>query len=323
MINDKEYWNKRFISGDWDANNGKEQTLFHYKVLLDHIPDWLKKEISYDKMSICDLGCGMGEGVNLIKEYFKDSEVTGVDFSNSAIQKAEEQKVFDVNFVCSDMRDFSEHFDIILSSHTLEHFEKPFEMFCHSIKLASKYFILLIPFQENDLYKEHFHSFNYNFFPINVNDYELVHYKEIDKLFFNAGGYLAQEQLLVVYVNKKNIDINKFSLENLNNNYYEDLKLFKKNYEKNVSKYDKFYKISNDELKDLKNNIEKLNYDIMMLNYNNEKLKCDNEKLKYGNSKLELKNLKLIKQNSYLKIITESYQNRKIVRFIDKLKKFF
>lgn len=43
MINDKEYWNKRFISGDWDANNGKEQTLFHYKVLLESYTGLVKK----------------------------------------------------------------------------------------------------------------------------------------------------------------------------------------------------------------------------------------------------------------------------------------
>ena len=317
MINDREYWNKRFISGDWKANNGIEQCLFHYNVLLDYIPDWLNKEISHDKMSICDLGCGTGEGVNLIKVNFKDSEVTGVDFSDHAIKTAVDEKDFDVNFICSDIKDFKEHFDVIISSHTLEHFENPFEIFSNIIQLADKYFILIVPFQEKDLYKEHFQSLNYNFFPINIKDYELVHYKEIKKIFFNAGGYSAQEQLLVVYVNKKNLDINKFSLEELNNNYFDEFKLLTKNYEKNINKLDillKANQIANSNIDELKNDIEKLNYD-------NQHLKCDNVKLDYGKNTLEQTNLKLKKQNTYLKKVVNDYQSRKIVRFIDKIKK--
>ena len=105
------------------------------------------------------------------------------------------------------------------------------------IKLANKYFILLIPFQEKDLYKEHFHSFDYDFFPINIQNHELVHYKEIDKLFFEAGGYFVEEQILIVYANSKNLDINKFSLEQLTNNYFNEFKLVKRVYENKMAEY--------------------------------------------------------------------------------------
>jgi trans-aconitate methyltransferase len=59
------------------------------------MPKWLKKEISDKKLSICDLGCGMGEGVNLFKSYFNDSEITGVDFLISLEQLEEILMFFD------------------------------------------------------------------------------------------------------------------------------------------------------------------------------------------------------------------------------------
>jgi ubiquinone/menaquinone biosynthesis C-methylase UbiE len=223
MINNEKYWERRFESGEWEASKGSEQTIFHYDVLFKFMPDWLKKEISDNKMSICDLGCGMGEGVNLLKEFFKKSKVTGVDFSQSAIKKAE-KKYSNIFFIRSDINEFEKNYDVIISSHTLEHFENPFELFSKMMSLADKYFVLIIPFQEKELWREHCYTFDYNFFPISIQDYELVHYKEIDKIFYEAGGYWAKEQILVVYANTTNLEIDKFSLAQLNNTYFHELK---------------------------------------------------------------------------------------------------
>lgn len=88
MSNSEGYWNSRFESGEWETSKGSEQTIFRYDVLLKNMPNWLKNEISKNKMSICDLGCGMGEGVNLLKEKFWKSKVTGVDFSDAAIKSS-------------------------------------------------------------------------------------------------------------------------------------------------------------------------------------------------------------------------------------------
>lgn len=326
---DQKYWNNRFKSGDWQENKGSEQTLSHYNILLKYMPKWLRKEIYYKRMSICDLGCGMGEGVNLFKKYFKDSEVTGVDFSNHAITEAK-KKYLNASFICSDIANFQNNYDVVISSHTLEHFENPSKLFSKIINLAESYFILLIPFQEEDLFKEHFFSFDYNFFPIKFQNYELVYYKEIEKMFFDPGNYWAKEQILVVYANKKNININKFSLEELKNDYFIELKLARKNYEDKINYLDDINKglessldhermVSEDLVVRNKGLESKLNQEKVLT----QKFKELNEK-NLAQLLSEKKKSKALKKDIiYLEGLVNAYRSRKIVRFVDGLKGLF
>ena len=41
---DKDYWNNRFET-DWESAHGPEQSLLHYTILIDKLPEWLKKKI--------------------------------------------------------------------------------------------------------------------------------------------------------------------------------------------------------------------------------------------------------------------------------------
>ncbi|KAF5083925.1 Trans-aconitate 2-methyltransferase [anaerobic digester metagenome] len=295
MINNDEYWDERFSSGDWVENKGNEQTLFHYNILLNYMPRWLKKKISDNKMSICDLGCGMGEGTYLLKKYFKDSEVMGVDFSNYAIKEAK-KKYVNASFICSDISKIERHYDVVVSSHTLEHFEDPNKVLNDIINLADKFFILIIPFQEENLYKEHFYSFDYDFFPINIQDHQLVHYKEIDRIFYEPQKYWAKKQIVIVYANKKNVDINKFSLEEFNNNYFTEFRLAKENYET------KFFS-----LEQLNNSLEQLN----------KKLEDQNKVLESRLIREQKVCDAIKKQNVYLEGSVKAYQLRKVVKATD------
>jgi len=272
-INSQDYWDQRFKSGDWTNNKGNKQTLFHYNLLLKNIPPWLKIEISDNKMSICDLGCGMGEGVFLLKKYFNNSKITGVDFSNYAIKEAK-KKYSNVSFICSDITKIEKHYDVIVSSNTLEHFEDPKKVFSDIIKLADKYFILIIPFQEENLYSEHFYSFDYDFFPLRINDHELVHYKETGRVFYEPKKYWDEGQILIVYANKKNIDISKFSLAELKNNYFNEFKLTEKKYEDKISSLNKL----NKQFEDLKNKNKKLESNLINSQAQINELKINNKK---------------------------------------------
>ena len=279
MINSQEYWDQRFRSGDWRENKGTEQTLFHYKTLLKYMPEWLKKEISDNKMSICDLGCGTGEGVNLFKRYFKESKVTGVDFSDYAIKEAK-RRYSDSLFVCSDIIDFEKHYDVIISSHTLEHFKNSYDVFSNIINLADNYFILIIPFQEEELFKEHLNSFDYNFFPITIQGYNLVYFKEIDKLFFNSGKYWTNEQILVIYANTNRLPVSKFSLKELNNDYFNEYKLAKKRYEEKISSFEDLIE-KNKNLKHILTHEQKICEDLieknksLQINLTHQQQTCD------------------------------------------------
>ena len=42
-INSKEYWDKRFATGDWEKSGGNNQTLYFYELLYALLPKHIKK----------------------------------------------------------------------------------------------------------------------------------------------------------------------------------------------------------------------------------------------------------------------------------------
>ena len=221
-LNSESYWETRFKT-DWKEVKGREQTLIHYEALIDYLPDWMNDLIKENKYSICDMGCGMGEGANELHKVFPKSEVYGMDFSQTAIDEANAQyKDENLTYFKGNIYDCDEKFDIILTSHTLEHFENPFEI-VENLSPNCKYFIITVPFREWPLWREHCFSFQYDSFPLNIGSKKLIYFKEIDPMFYPAGNYTMREQILVIYANKELVE--DFSLDKLNSFYDEKLAL--------------------------------------------------------------------------------------------------
>ncbi|MDQ3021260.1 MAG: class I SAM-dependent methyltransferase [Bacteroidota bacterium] len=68
--------------------SGEEKEYFirgRVEDLLRNLPQHLSIK------KILDFGCGVGDATMILKEYFKDSEVTGTDLSNEALKYAEEK----------------------------------------------------------------------------------------------------------------------------------------------------------------------------------------------------------------------------------------
>ena len=217
-LNTEVYWEKRFKT-DWKDLKGAEQTLIHYETILTHLPQWMKDVVENNKYSICDMGCGMGEGTNELHKTFPKSKVFGMDFSQTAIDEANKQyNDENLTYFKGDMRDCDEKFDIIVTSHTLEHFYDPFEI-VEKLSQNCKYLIITVPFREEDLWKEHCFSFQYESFPLTIHNKRLIYYKEIEPMFFSAGNYMLKEQILVIYANNELVE--GFSLDKLNSFYDE------------------------------------------------------------------------------------------------------
>ena len=87
-INSEKYWENRFLTGDWEKKEGREQSLFFYETALKFLPDWFVSDIEKNSLSICDLGCAEGEGVKLFGDKFKNSRVVGSDISEAALERA-------------------------------------------------------------------------------------------------------------------------------------------------------------------------------------------------------------------------------------------
>ncbi len=233
MINSKEYWDKRFVSGDWIDHGGREQTLFFANLAISNLPKWLTKQINKEHLTICDMGCAEGDAVDLFAKLFFNCDVTGIDFSESAIHRAKINYPSYV-FQQGDINTFDKEYDVIFSSNTLEHFRKPDTVLNKMLSLANKYLILLVPFNEMERIDEHLSSFFYDSFLLRKDKYVLLYYKEIDCTEIENSMWPGQE-ILVVYGNVENIAYSSMTLDNLNNNNYDQLiithNLLKSSYE--------------------------------------------------------------------------------------------
>ena len=205
-VNSKEYWDDRF-SNNWGTQNGPRYTYFHGEVLLRHLPEWLIGEISNRKLSICDWGCAEGDAVNIFTSRFPESKVCGVDFAESAIKNAK-AKFPGCNFSCENWitEKPAGKYDVIYSSHTLEHFRTPFQVIEDNlIKRAEKYVVVLVPFAEDPqkMDPEHFFRFIPEVIPQKIAGWDCVFYKVINSL--KEHDLWKGIQVLLIFANPKTV----------------------------------------------------------------------------------------------------------------------
>lgn len=228
-INSKKYWDERFKTGSWDTLGGSEQTSFFSNVLLKNLPKWVYDKIYLENLSIVDLGCAEGEMTKQLKNIFRNSKVLGVDFSEDAIEIAKE-KFNDIEFEVNSIESFNKIYDVSMCSNVLEHFHKPFEQLDRIFKQTSKIVIIMMPFQEKNLHKEHFYSFDYNDYKMMQNDFYLAYYKVIDTKNYEKT-YWPGKQILLIYIKKDYIELKKLSLDKVNNGSFEKTLELKRNLE--------------------------------------------------------------------------------------------
>ncbi len=194
--NSEGFWDYLFTE-TWEARQGREQTRFFAKVAVDHFPDWFQEEITTNAYSICDVGCALGDAVDVLVNTFPQSTIHGIDFSKEAITKA--KKFYpDYSFEVADMHDLTTQYDVIFSSNTLEHFHDPFPIMQKCMEQAKKYLVLLLPFQDDTGTYEHFFRFDYEHFPETMDDGRLTFLNEIDCSQI-AGTHWNAKQILAIY----------------------------------------------------------------------------------------------------------------------------
>lgn len=175
-VNSNEYWDERFEK-DWEIYEGQQQTSFFVNLLIQNLPQWIKEQ--FENSTVCDAGCAEGQGTKIFKDAFPSTTVEGIDFSEVAIEKA--RLLFpSIHFFKDDVYNLKNNYDSIFISNVLEHFEQPFEVVNSLLKKVNKHLIIMVPFQEVEMLKEHFYRFEYESFPINIGDFSLSYFKEID-----------------------------------------------------------------------------------------------------------------------------------------------
>lgn len=218
FVNSREYWEYRFSSGDWNKFEGNRQSEFFAQLAVDNFPEWLKDELSIYQWNITDIGCAQGDGSAVLARNFPSCHVTGIDFSENAINNAKERFPycdFSVGNITLDIRKT----DVIFSSNTLEHLKNPrsiMEKICNAV---DKYAIFILPFEDKSGISEHFYIFNRRFFPVQIGKCYLNYFKIID---CNNSPYWNGQQILLIYVNSDYKPLNEMTAENIYINFIRE-----------------------------------------------------------------------------------------------------
>lgn len=175
-INSNEYWDERFIN-DWEDLEGRQQTNFFVDILINNLPEWMNSTLQ--DVTVCDAGCAEGQGTNIFKQKYQTIDIDGIDFSEVAIEKAKGLYP-NIRFFKDDIYNLSKCYDIIFISNVLEHFNNPFEIVKKLLEKTKQHLIIMVPFQEVERLSEHFYTFNYDSFPIGINEFVLSYFKEVD-----------------------------------------------------------------------------------------------------------------------------------------------
>lgn len=207
-VNSKAFWDTKFQE-QWEQNNGPRYTRSYADVFLRLLPDWIRAAFAKGG-SICDWGCAQGDAVDLIQDRMPTASVTGVDFSDEAIRKAN-NRFPKRAFLCEDWTSGASvgaAYDMVFSSHTLEHFPNSREVLWSVIAPhARKFIALLLPYDEDPRKRdpEHFDSFTRSSFEILHGDWLCVHFEVIFPE--RGGGMYSGRQCLVVYADSDAADI--------------------------------------------------------------------------------------------------------------------
>lgn len=198
-VNDHEYWNERYATGDWEKYGGDQQAAFFAELAMNAFPEWLVRKMNEEALSVRDYGCARGSGTAFLAKHFPTCMFTGIDFSEDAIAFAKEQ-FNNCDFETGDLYTMElPPCDVVFSSNTLEHMRAPKKILCKLVESARKYAVILLPLDDTTDHSEHFFKFGVDFFPEKVGQMVLGYFHIID---CRDGGspYWKGKQILLVYV---------------------------------------------------------------------------------------------------------------------------
>ena len=211
LINSREYWDHRFAT-DWEENSGAAQSRFFAKLAAEAIPEWLRQAVRRDALRVCDWGCANGDGT----DYFMRAlgwDMTGVDFSDVAIHEAK-RRYPAIDFRCEDWLTQApcDVFDVVFSSNTLEHFTDPWGVFEKICCFASKFIVLLLPYEEYIRHPEHVATFDAHRIPLTPSEHWSLVRSDVIDASIRTPSYWPGLQIFLIYARCEEISRHRIAL---------------------------------------------------------------------------------------------------------------
>ena len=139
-VNSPQFW-ESYMSSDWDANSGRQQTRLFAKYFLDTVT------LPADATTLLDISCAKGDALPEFHTSYPKLQLFGTDISEIAISEAKKAYGEIAEFTVAGFEDLNRHYDIIFCSNTFEHFENNVEIAEQVLKHCDWLYIL-VPYKE-------------------------------------------------------------------------------------------------------------------------------------------------------------------------------
>lgn len=192
-VNSRSWW-EGYFDTQWDANEGRAQTTYFMKCLVDNLPFAEHTFLSSRTVTILDWGCAFGNGVDVLAKTFPRCRVAGMDFAERAVIEAR-NSFPDYDFRHTEDGEIGDKFDVIITSNCLEHFADPVSTMRQHLRCCRRLYAALVPYREAPLHPQHVSQFCEESFPRRLDGF-----KRLATVVFDCQlPYWPGKQILVIY----------------------------------------------------------------------------------------------------------------------------
>lgn len=161
---DQNWWEAYFApGGGWETNGGRRQTRIFAQAFADR--SGLAPGSSF---SLLDVGCALGDGLEVLHRRFPLADLFGIDFSPMAIKRCQTELKGIASFSVQDMLQLTHWYDIIFISNVLEHFID-FHQRARKLVMHCQRLYIMVPYNEQrdgvDMEPDHRHHHQHTFQP--------------------------------------------------------------------------------------------------------------------------------------------------------------
>lgn len=140
-INTKDYWDKRFGTGDWEDRGGRQQTHDFAVGLSRHID--LGRSFTG---TILDFGCGLGDAIPVLRQRFPHAQLLGIDVSERAIEQCRRRYGELAEFRAGNHEDVPA-VDVIVASNVLEHLSDD-QTIAKALLIRCRHLFIQVPYRQ-------------------------------------------------------------------------------------------------------------------------------------------------------------------------------
>lgn len=138
-----EWWNEYFREGGcWEKNRGRLQTRLFAEAFCRHT-----RVNRSSRCTLLDSSCALGDAMPVLKRFFPNATLYGLDFSEVAIRRCRRRFSHLATFSVSSIKQINGMYDIIYSSSTLEHFVD-FRRVTRAMLEHCRYLCIVVPYNE-------------------------------------------------------------------------------------------------------------------------------------------------------------------------------